>query len=225
MSFYLDNYDTFIFDFDGTIADTLSLCFDSFRQVFLAFNKEEISDENIESWFGPSEIGIIENNLKNKEDTKKEINSLLSTLINSNKKVAIVTGKGRISYDIFIKELDLKKFIGYSIASEDVVNPKPSGEGIIKTINHYNTSLEKTIYFGDSNADILAANDAGIDSVGFLGFFLKHLIPLPHFYRLLQLISLKKDAVHLTNGRHLLIFDYVHRTLILLQNNTLVDLH
>lgn len=112
MSFYLDNYDTFIFDFDGTIADTLPpFCSDSFRQVFLAFNKEEISDENIESWFGPSEIGIIENNLKNKEDTKKEINSLLSTLINSNKKVAIVTGKGRISYDISIKELDLKNLL------------------------------------------------------------------------------------------------------------------
>lgn len=73
MNFYLDRYNTFIFDFDGTIADTLPLCFDSFRQVFLTFNNEEMSDDNIESWFGPSEIGIIENNLKNKEDSKRAV--------------------------------------------------------------------------------------------------------------------------------------------------------
>ncbi|MFY8331167.1 HAD family hydrolase [Vagococcus carniphilus] len=202
MVFYLDRYDTFIFDFDGTIADTLPLCFDSFRQVFLTFNNEEMSDDNIESWFGPSEIGIIENNLKNKADSKravdlyydlykknhssfvkqkKEINSLLLALISSGKKIAIVTGKGRISYDISIKELELEKFIDYSIASEDVVNPKPNGEGIIKTVNHFDTSLEKAIYFGDSNADILAANDAGIDSVGVSWFYPKTFDVSPTF--------------------------------------------
>lgn len=47
----LKRYNTFIFDFDGTLADTLPICFESFRQVFIKYNGVSLSNQTIESWF------------------------------------------------------------------------------------------------------------------------------------------------------------------------------
>ena len=56
-----------IFDFDGTIADTLPICLHSFRRVFHEFDDRSLTDQEIKAMFGPSEVGIIELNLRRKE--------------------------------------------------------------------------------------------------------------------------------------------------------------
>lgn len=50
----------YIFDFDGTLADTLPLAFMCFRETFLKFNGELLSNLEIEQHFGGSEQAIIE---------------------------------------------------------------------------------------------------------------------------------------------------------------------
>ncbi|MBL2346880.1 HAD family hydrolase, partial [Klebsiella pneumoniae] len=54
---------TIIFDFDGTLADTLPLCYYSFQNVFWQFDNKKITEAEILSMFGPSEVGIIHENL------------------------------------------------------------------------------------------------------------------------------------------------------------------
>lgn len=54
-----------IFDFDGTLADTLPVCFLAFEAVFREFDNREVTTEEIKAMFGPSETGIIRENLKN----------------------------------------------------------------------------------------------------------------------------------------------------------------
>ncbi|ANY69324.1 hypothetical protein BBD42_24685 [Paenibacillus sp. BIHB 4019] len=183
----LDQYDIFIFDFDGTIADTLPLCFESFRQVFGKYNGVLLSDKEIESWFGPSEVGIIKNNLTQQENLgsaielyyqvyEKEherlvnkslsVNAMLNTLLDHKKDVGIVTGKGRRSFDISLNKLELAKYFSFCITGDDVSHPKPDKEGIQKILSYYNTPNIKAVYFGDSNADIEAARNANVASVG-----------------------------------------------------------
>ncbi len=52
-----------IFDFDGTLADTLPVCFYAFQAVFREFDNKEVTPEEIKAMFGPSETGIIRENL------------------------------------------------------------------------------------------------------------------------------------------------------------------
>lgn len=58
-----------IFDFDGTLANTLPICFYAFQHVFKEFDNKDLSSEEIKAMFGPSETGIIRDNLShiNKE--------------------------------------------------------------------------------------------------------------------------------------------------------------
>jgi len=58
-----------IFDFDGTLANTLPICYYAFQNVFKQFNNKVLTSEEIKAMFGPSETGIIRENLIN---TNKE---------------------------------------------------------------------------------------------------------------------------------------------------------
>jgi beta-phosphoglucomutase-like phosphatase (HAD superfamily) len=57
-----------IFDLDGTLADTLPVCFAAFREVFEAQLGVTRSDEEIHALFGPSEEGIIAQQLPERVD-------------------------------------------------------------------------------------------------------------------------------------------------------------
>ncbi|MGD8239054.1 MAG: HAD hydrolase-like protein, partial [Armatimonadota bacterium] len=48
-----------IFDLDGTLADTLPVCFVAYRGSIKEFTGRELSDREIEALFGPSEEGTI----------------------------------------------------------------------------------------------------------------------------------------------------------------------
>ena len=48
-----------LFDFDGTLADTLPLVYRSFREMWRGVDGRERSDEEILSLFGPPEEEII----------------------------------------------------------------------------------------------------------------------------------------------------------------------
>lgn len=52
-----------IFDFDGTLADTLPVCFYAFQAVFKEFDNKEVTSDEVKAMFGPSETGIIKENL------------------------------------------------------------------------------------------------------------------------------------------------------------------
>ncbi|MFF0829350.1 HAD family hydrolase [Brevibacillus sp. NPDC003359] len=54
---------TILFDFDGTVADTLPLIFTAFRSTFQQFLQEHYTDEQIVALFGPTETGILQNKL------------------------------------------------------------------------------------------------------------------------------------------------------------------
>src|SRR5690554_2876641 len=66
-------YKTILFDFDGTLADTLPICFYSFQQVFNKYDGKNLSREDIIEMFGPSEVGIIQQNLLNREQINQAI--------------------------------------------------------------------------------------------------------------------------------------------------------
>jgi pyrophosphatase PpaX len=175
-----------IFDFDGTLADTLPVCFLAFDAVFREFDNREVTTEEIKAMFGPSETGIIRENLKNKNydeaiklyyeiyskrhrnivQDNEEINTLIRQLKTNGYKLGIVTGKARRSLDISLDCLGLKNFFDVIVTGDDVEYPKPHPEGINKVLKNLNVSHKEAVFLGDSDADIMAGKQANVHTIG-----------------------------------------------------------
>lgn len=176
----------FIFDFDGTLANTLPICFYAFQNVFKEFDHKDLSSEDIKDMFGPSETGIIRNNLSNpnKEDaieyyyekysehhkslveSNSEILELLKSLKEQSIKIGIFTGKAKRSLDISLKALKMDELFDVIITGDDVLNPKPNSEGLLKALSLLGVNNSDAIYIGDSDADVIAGVQANVYTIG-----------------------------------------------------------
>lgn len=178
---------TFIFDFDGTIADTLPAIFYAFQKIFKDFENREVSLEDIKLMFGPTEEGIIKANFSDQKNIETaihkfyqiyrnhhtefvqysmEIEGLLKGLKDKNYKLAIVTGKGRKCFEISMEALGLDSYFDMVITGDDVENAKPHPEGILKILEDLNVKKSEAMFIGDSNADIEAGKRAGVLTIG-----------------------------------------------------------
>ncbi|MED3823001.1 HAD family hydrolase [Priestia flexa] len=175
-----------IFDFDGTLADTLPICYYAFRCVFKEFDQKNLSPEEIKLMFGPSETGIIRENLFNinKEQAiemyykkyfenhsqlvkqNKDIDKLIKHLKNKGIKLGIVTGKARRSLDISLEALQMESFFDVIITGDDVKKPKPNPEGVIKALSVLDVQNDEAVFIGDSDADIHAGVQANVYTAG-----------------------------------------------------------
>ncbi|UTR16541.1 HAD family hydrolase [Salipaludibacillus sp. LMS25] len=165
-----------IFDFDGTLANTLPICYYAFQNVFIKFDNKDLSSGEIKAMFGPSETGIIKENLlnSNKEQAielyyekyaehhntlvkpNKKINELIRYLKSKGLKIGIVTGKAKRSLDISLKALQMENIFDVIITGDDVIRPKPDPEGINKALSLLDIKNNEAMFIGDSDADIHA---------------------------------------------------------------------
>ncbi|WP_230321478.1 HAD family hydrolase [Planococcus salinarum] len=177
---------TIIFDFDGTLANTLPVCDYAFQHVFREFDQRELSSAEIRAMFGPSETGIIRKNLLHGDTAEAielyyakyleqhtqlvehnhEIHELLLHLKEKGIKLGIVTGKARRSLDISLKALQMEHFFDAIITGDDVTYPKPDPEGVFKALALLDASPEEAMFIGDSDADIQAGIQANVLTVG-----------------------------------------------------------
>ncbi|WP_034756737.1 HAD family hydrolase [Rossellomorea vietnamensis] len=175
-----------IFDFDGTLADTLPVCFYAFQSVFKEFDDIEVTEDEIKSMFGPSETGIIKENLKNSSwdqaidmyyhkysekhvelvTANEEVKNLLHLLKKQEFKLAIVTGKARRSLDISLDHLDMNDLFDVIITGDDVSKPKPHPEGLNQALTFLNITNDEAMFIGDSDADIEAGKKANVHTIG-----------------------------------------------------------
>ena len=172
-----------IFDLDGTIANTLPLCIQAFRQSVEPLINRLVSDADIIATFGPSEEGTI---MALAPDNYEEgvagylqwyerlhamcpvafngVTELLQTLKNKGVRVAMVTGKGKHSTAISLRYFELTHFF------EIIETGSPEGarktEGIQLILNLWSDiKHDEFIYVGDAPSDVIASRKAGIPVV------------------------------------------------------------
>lgn len=164
----------------------MPICFYAFQAVFKEFDNIEVTSDEIKAMFGPSETGIIRENLidsnhdqaielyyekyseKHRElvlDNEK-INDLLLQLKREGYKLGIVTGKARRSLLISLECLNMNDLFDVIITGDDVDTPKPHPEGINKALEHLNIKNTEAVFLGDSEADILAGFQAKVHTIG-----------------------------------------------------------
>lgn len=169
-----------IFDIDGTLTFTNQLIFDSFNHIAEKYLNKRFSNEEIIALFGPTEDVILKQMFPDKfEEVRKDyyeyyhrnheiaqlydgIKELLIDLKKAGMILGIFTGKGRTSSLITLNFLGIRDLFDMIVTGDDVVNHKPSPEGIIKFIRTFNFKAEEVLMIGDAPSDIKAAREAGV---------------------------------------------------------------
>ncbi|NPV53468.1 MAG: HAD family hydrolase [Firmicutes bacterium] len=177
-----------IFDLDGTLANTLPLCYKAFNHAFEKYIGRRFKDEEIRAMFGPPEEGMVARvvGAEHCQDCLEDywrfyaefhdtstveiegIWELLDSLKSRRVKTGIVTGKGPRSAAITLQKLGLDTLIDTVVTGVDVVVPKPDPEGIFLAMKHLELRPGHTVFVGDSWADIKAGRAAGVTTVAAL---------------------------------------------------------
>lgn len=166
---------TAIFDFDGTLADTIPLCREAFRRAVRDLDGRILTDAEIERHFGPDDLGVIQRLLPARPDLHEQgrelflryyrelhaemapapfsgAEALLSYLRDGGVRLAMVTGKRRESADISLQFFHLSEFFP--------VLETGSPEGGVKTdrirraLDRLGSSAEEAVYIGDAPSDV-----------------------------------------------------------------------
>jgi len=171
-----------IFDVDGTLTATSRLIFDSFNHVAERYKQRRYTEEEIIKMFGPPEDGALlsivgEEQIKNAMEDYLEyyrdhhadlahlhagIMEVLGYIKSRGSKLAIFTGKGTQTTEISLEELGIAGFFDYVVTGNDVLNHKPSSEGLLKILDHFSLGADEVLMIGDGVSDIKAAREAGI---------------------------------------------------------------
>lgn len=176
----MDKIKAIIFDLDGTIGDTVPLCIKAFRCAVEPLIKKNITDLEIMATFGPSEEGTImslapdhyEKGISQYLNYYKDfhdmcpapfegIKELIDILKEKNIRLAMVTGKGKYSTEISLKQFGLDNYFEIIETGEMSGPRKP--EGLKNVINKFcELSKDEMIYIGDAPSDIDACRKVGI---------------------------------------------------------------
>ena len=174
-----------LFDLDGTLIDSLELYIQAVKRTLKDAISDEVPTERLTTLRLNSEPRLLEyfvppgeveaahrkfleyyNLLHEKyfDGVYPGIRELLASLRRSGVKTGIVTGKSRGAWEITRTHTRLGDF-DTVVVDDDVSNPKPDCEGIVKAMANLAASPAETVYVGDSVSDLEAATEAG---VGFL---------------------------------------------------------
>ena len=170
-----------IFDMDGTLTQTNRLIFDSFNYIALKYEGKKYSESEITAMFGPPEEGALINIVghekirqameeylefyRAKHDELAQLYPGIKEVVIDLKKrgvyVALFTGKGIDTTSITMEKFGLTPYFDYVVTGSDVLNHKPSAEGIHKIMEHFRLQPDEVLMVGDAVADVKASHEAG----------------------------------------------------------------
>ncbi len=179
-------YDAILYDFDGTLADTVPLIMDSFHHAYnevlggctrsddelMSFiglplsdtftcHDEKTADALISAYLEYNERLLRENQVKLFPRVTDSIKSLKSTCV----KQGIVTSKRREAAMITINLLGIADLFDVFVFREDTEKHKPDGQPLTVAASKLNISdIKRVLYVGDAAPDILCAKNAGAAS-------------------------------------------------------------
>lgn len=180
-----------LFDLDGTLIDSTDAIVSTFYHSFKELNFDfQGNDEDIKSLIGYpldimyKELGVPEDKAWDFVDAyknryrviSKEKTTLLENAFEAVKlasqfaRVSVVTTKTRMYTMPLLEHFDIAQFFEIVTGRENVQNPKPHPEPILITLEqmNYDKNKDSVWMIGDTKLDLIAANEANINSIGVL---------------------------------------------------------
>ncbi len=169
-----------IFDFDGTLADTLPALVRAFQDVFWTCLGRRLSEEDVYALFGPTEEVILRTTFGDRyEDARRlffaaygryqaqsvtarpDLERLLTFLECRRVPTALVTNKGAQTLSMALDHLGWPQRFAVRITGDQMRRPKPDPDGIVQALAALRVLPERAIYVGDSAVDVMAGRRAG----------------------------------------------------------------
>ena len=179
-----------LFDLDGTLIDSTEAIVSTFFHTFEKLNFEfDGGEEDIKALIGYpldimyQELGVDQEVVWDFVHAYKERYRVISReqtellesakeaveLASSFARLAVVTTKTGLYSVELLEHMELAHHFEYVTGREHVEHPKPHPEPILKTLDLMNIEKTSNIWMvGDTHLDLIAANSAGVNSVGVL---------------------------------------------------------
>lgn len=166
-----------LFDMDGTLFDTSLVNFYAYKAALNEFGYDLTEDffwkefhGNAYSYFLPLVIGENNKDLKAIHTFKKEIyptflyharmNHFLFDTIHvfrNTHHIGLVTSASKQNVNDLLHHFQVFELFDLIVTQESVVNPKPSSEGYVAAMNHFNVQPENVVIYEDSEVGLKAA--------------------------------------------------------------------
>lgn len=203
-----ENLSAIFFDFDGTLINTLPSYLRAYDEALQKIGFKVETKKIASLCFGKKELdvctglGVPEKTeafretyflaVKRYARTAPLFDDVISTfefLKLKDIKIAVLTYAYRWYIDMMIKEKGLDKYVDHVVSQDDVKNPKPDPEAVVKACSYFNIKESEAVIIGDSKSDILMGKSAGSKTALF------HRKDYDIFYSLDDLMKAKPDYV------------------------------
>ncbi|MFW2580946.1 HAD family hydrolase [Aliarcobacter butzleri] len=180
-----------LFDLDGTLIDSTDAIVSTFR---FAFKEQGFdfrgSDKNIKDLIGyPLDImferlGVSKQKVWDYVDSYKNRYRVISVeqttllenafeaiqLASKIARVSVVTTKTRMYTIPILDNFNITQYFEIITGRENVENPKPHPEPILKTLAqmNYDKNSDEVYMIGDTKLDLICANEAKVNAIGVL---------------------------------------------------------
>ena len=182
------NYDTVIFDLDGTLLNTLEDLADAVNVVMKANEFPQRTIEEVRCFVGNGirrlmELAVPEHvtgeqfekvfeqfktyytdHCQIKTRAYDGIMELLENLQREGYAMAIVSNKNHAAVRE-LNEIYFEKYIKVAIGQKDGIRKKPAPDTVMQALKELGKEKESAIYVGDSEVDFLTAQNTGMDCV------------------------------------------------------------
>ena len=179
-----------VFDFDGTLGDTLELILKCNHETRRRMGAPVIPDSTIIGtigiplWDGIKEMnpGISEADIPAWMKMYREVfdglkhqivpvlfpgvKETLASLHGQGIILTVASSRGKVSLNDFLMAMGIAPYFDYVLGAEDVVNAKPNAEPVLKTLEHFGIIGPECLVVGDMPVDIQMGLGAGAVTCG-----------------------------------------------------------
>ncbi len=183
---YKRDFDTLIFDFDGTLAPSLELWMETFRYAFSFYGLELNDPRRFIKYFyqplpvtaaqcGVTSIGEFAGHLEKGYLQAfsgirlfPEVRELLECSKKAGFAIALVTSTPRQAIDYTLGRLGIADCFDVIVGGDEIKNPKPDPASIYLALQQLQKTPRQALVLGDYSTDILAGKAAGTHTALFL---------------------------------------------------------
>jgi pyrophosphatase PpaX len=179
----MNKYQYILLDWDGNLAKTLDIWL-QIKRATLAKRDIHLSDQEIAESFGApreyferwgvqdidiaiEEMDAIAKQLLPGVELYPDVLPVLEQLKERGKSMALITISLRENVMGILNSYDMLQYFDLIIAHEDAVKHKPDPEPLEKALNELGGTKERAVMIGDSDKDLGAGLNAGIDTILF----------------------------------------------------------
>lgn len=188
------NYDTYIFDLDGTLLDSLTDLAISCNYALRINNMPERTIDEVRCFVGNGVKKLMERAIPdglqnpafektyadfrqhylvhNLDNTKPYpgIIPLLKRLHSEGKNIAVVSNKFYAATQDLVKHF-FGEYITVAIGERENIRKKPAPDTVFEALRQLSASLSGAVYIGDSDVDVMTARNCNIPCISVLWGF------------------------------------------------------